>query len=122
VESNWVHSGTAATNRPIVPAPGDYDNGEIGGMIGRGLAKSRCKAKEVLSGGFWNGHSHWDKDKINVNFNTEWVRRLVPGVQEETESPAAVYWVWEYEGEEHVPRWEDVTRFGFVNAVTGTKA
>jgi hypothetical protein len=26
---------TAATNRPIVPAPGDYD-GEIGGMIGRG--------------------------------------------------------------------------------------
>jgi hypothetical protein len=26
---------TAATNRPIVPAPGDYDNGEIGGMIVR---------------------------------------------------------------------------------------
>jgi hypothetical protein len=25
--------GTAATNRPIVPAAGDYDNGEIGGMI-----------------------------------------------------------------------------------------
>jgi hypothetical protein len=24
--------GTAATNRPIVPAPGDYD-GEIGGMM-----------------------------------------------------------------------------------------
>jgi hypothetical protein len=33
--------GTAATNRPIVLAPGDYDDGEIGGMmIGRG--------KEVL--------------------------------------------------------------------------
>jgi hypothetical protein len=28
--------GTAATNRPIVPALGDYDHGEIGGMIGRG--------------------------------------------------------------------------------------
>jgi hypothetical protein len=28
--------GTAATNRPIVPAPGDYDDGEIGGMIGKG--------------------------------------------------------------------------------------
>jgi hypothetical protein len=27
--------GTAATNRPIGPAPGDYD-GEIGGMISRG--------------------------------------------------------------------------------------
>jgi hypothetical protein len=29
--------GTAVTDRPIVPAPGDYDDGEIGGMvIGRG--------------------------------------------------------------------------------------
>jgi hypothetical protein len=28
--------GTAATNRPIVPTPGDYDDGEFGGMmIGR---------------------------------------------------------------------------------------
>jgi hypothetical protein len=27
--------GTAATNRPIVPAPDDYDDGEIGGMIDR---------------------------------------------------------------------------------------
>jgi hypothetical protein len=26
---------TAATNRPIVPAPSDYDDGEIGGMIGK---------------------------------------------------------------------------------------
>jgi hypothetical protein len=28
--------GTAATNRPTVPDPGDYDNGESGGMIGKG--------------------------------------------------------------------------------------
>jgi hypothetical protein len=34
--------GTAATNRPIVPAPGDYD-GEIGGMIGRGNQSTRRK-------------------------------------------------------------------------------
>jgi hypothetical protein len=34
--------GTAATNRPFMPAPGDYDNGEIGEMIGRGT--------EVLGG------------------------------------------------------------------------
>jgi hypothetical protein len=27
---------TAATNRTLVPAPDDYDDGEIGGMIGRG--------------------------------------------------------------------------------------
>jgi hypothetical protein len=25
---------TAASNRPIVPAPGDYHDGEIGGVIG----------------------------------------------------------------------------------------
>jgi hypothetical protein len=25
--------GTAATNRPIVPLPGDYDDGEIGGVL-----------------------------------------------------------------------------------------
>jgi hypothetical protein len=31
-----VPLGTAVTNRPVVPAPGDYDDGEIGGMmIGR---------------------------------------------------------------------------------------
>jgi hypothetical protein len=28
--------GTAATSRPILPDPGDYDDGEIGGMISRG--------------------------------------------------------------------------------------
>jgi hypothetical protein len=34
--------GMAATNRPIVPAPGDYDDGEIGGMmIGRGNRSTR---------------------------------------------------------------------------------
>jgi hypothetical protein len=35
--------GTAATKRPIVPAPGDYDDGEIGGMIGRGTRSTRRK-------------------------------------------------------------------------------
>jgi hypothetical protein len=35
--------GTAATNRPIVPAPSDYDDGEIGGMIGRGNRSIRRK-------------------------------------------------------------------------------
>jgi hypothetical protein len=34
--------GTAASLKPILPAPGDYDDGEIGGMIGRG------KKTEVL--------------------------------------------------------------------------
>jgi hypothetical protein len=36
--------GTAATYRHIVPAPGDYDDGEIGGMkIGRGNRSTRRK-------------------------------------------------------------------------------
>jgi hypothetical protein len=36
--------GTAATNRPIVSALGDYDDGEIGGMtIGRGNRSTRRK-------------------------------------------------------------------------------
>jgi hypothetical protein len=39
--------GTAATNRPIVPAPGDYDDEEIGGMIGRGTRNTRRKPAPV---------------------------------------------------------------------------
>jgi hypothetical protein len=40
--------GTAATNRPIVPAPGDYDDGEIGGMmIGRGNRSTRRRPAPV---------------------------------------------------------------------------
>jgi hypothetical protein len=36
--------GTAATNRPIVPAWGDYDDGEIDGMvIGKGNGSTRRK-------------------------------------------------------------------------------
>jgi hypothetical protein len=39
--------GTAAINRTIVPAPGDYDDGEIGGMIGRGNRSTRIKSAPV---------------------------------------------------------------------------
>jgi hypothetical protein len=39
--------GTAAINRPLVPAPGDYDDGEIGGMIGRGNRSTRRKPTPV---------------------------------------------------------------------------
>jgi hypothetical protein len=35
--------GTAATNMPIVAAPGDYDDGEIGVIIGRGNLSTRRK-------------------------------------------------------------------------------
>jgi hypothetical protein len=40
--------GTAATNKPIVPVPGDDDDGEIGGMvIGRGNQSTRRKPAPV---------------------------------------------------------------------------
>jgi hypothetical protein len=40
--------GTATTNRPIVPAPGDYDDGEIGGMMtGRRNRSTRRKPAPV---------------------------------------------------------------------------
>jgi hypothetical protein len=39
--------GTAATNRPIVPAWDDHDNGEIGGMNGRGNRRTRRKPAPV---------------------------------------------------------------------------
>jgi hypothetical protein len=34
---------TAATNRPIVPGPDDYDDREFGGIIGRGNRSTRRK-------------------------------------------------------------------------------
>jgi hypothetical protein len=41
--------GTAATNSPIVSAPGDYEDEQIGGMIGRGNRSTRRKpAPELL--------------------------------------------------------------------------
>jgi hypothetical protein len=40
--------GTEATDWPIVPAPGDYDDGEFGGMkIGRGNRNTRRKPAPV---------------------------------------------------------------------------
>jgi hypothetical protein len=39
--------GITATNRPIVPVAGDYDDGEIGRMIGRGNESTRRKRAPV---------------------------------------------------------------------------
>jgi hypothetical protein len=39
--------GAEATNMLIVPPPGDYDDGEIGGMIGRGDRSTRRKPAPV---------------------------------------------------------------------------
>jgi hypothetical protein len=48
VESKLGPLGTSATKWPIVPAPGDYDGGEFGGMkIGRGNRSTRRKLVPV---------------------------------------------------------------------------
>jgi hypothetical protein len=59
--------GTAATNRPIVPAAGDYDDGEIGRMmIGRGNRSTRRKppplstTKLHMLHGFEPGPPRWE--------------------------------------------------------------
>jgi hypothetical protein len=39
--------GTGTTNRPILPGPGDYGDGEIGGMIGKGYRITRRKSAPV---------------------------------------------------------------------------
>jgi hypothetical protein len=39
--------GTSANHRPIVPTPDDYDDGEIGGMIGRGNQTTQRKPAAV---------------------------------------------------------------------------
>jgi hypothetical protein len=48
VESKLGPLGTSATEWPIVPASGDYDDGEFGGMkIGRGNRSTRIKPAPV---------------------------------------------------------------------------
>jgi hypothetical protein len=50
IVGGWIQLGplgTAATDRPIVPVPGDYDDGEIGGMIGRGNRSTQRKPAPV---------------------------------------------------------------------------
>jgi hypothetical protein len=49
VESKLGPLGTSATEWLIVPAPGDYDDGEVGGMkIGRGNRSTRGKPAPAL--------------------------------------------------------------------------
>jgi hypothetical protein len=47
VESNWVHLALWPLIGLLLPAPGDYDDGEIGGMIFRGNRSIRRKPAPV---------------------------------------------------------------------------
>jgi hypothetical protein len=56
--------GTAATNRPIVPAPADYDDREIGGMmIGRVNRSTRTKPAPVQLCPPQTLHAAWTRTK-----------------------------------------------------------
>jgi hypothetical protein len=44
---------------PIVPAPGDYDDGEIGGMIGREKRSTRRKPAPLPLSPPQNLHAAW---------------------------------------------------------------
>jgi hypothetical protein len=58
--------GTAATNRPIVLASGDYDDGEIGGimMIGRGNRGTRRKPAPVPLRPPQTPHTAWGRTQV----------------------------------------------------------
>jgi hypothetical protein len=65
VESKLGPLGTLATEWPSVPAPGDYDDGELGGMkIGRGNQSTRRKPvhqkSHLTRPGFEPGPPQWD--------------------------------------------------------------
>jgi hypothetical protein len=47
VLSNWVHSARRPSNWPTVPSPGDFEEGEFSGMIGRGNRSTRRKPTPV---------------------------------------------------------------------------
>jgi hypothetical protein len=55
--------GTAATNRPIVPSLGDYDDGEIGGMIGRGNRSTQRKTAPVSLCPPQTPHAAWTRTR-----------------------------------------------------------
>jgi hypothetical protein len=55
--------GTAATIKPIVPAPGDYDGGEISGMIGRGNRSTRRRPAPVPLWPPETPHAAWTRTR-----------------------------------------------------------
>jgi hypothetical protein len=55
--------GPAAINRPIVPAPGDYDNGESGGMGGRRNRSTRRKPSPVPLCPPQTPHAAWTRTR-----------------------------------------------------------
>jgi hypothetical protein len=76
--------GTAATNRPIVRAPGDYDVGEIGGMmIDRGNGSTPRKPATVSLFPPHTPHSCPDTNpgpsrwEASLSYGTAWVLWLV---------------------------------------------
>jgi hypothetical protein len=57
---------TAATNSPTVPAPGDYDDGEIGGMIGTRNRSTWRKPAPVLLCPPQTPHAVWTRTRATA--------------------------------------------------------
>jgi hypothetical protein len=55
--------GTAAANRPIVLAPGDYDDRESGGIIGKGNRSTRRKPAPVPLCPPQSSHAAWTRTR-----------------------------------------------------------
>jgi hypothetical protein len=55
---------TAATNRPIVLAPGDYDDADIDGIIGRGNRSTRRKLAPVPLCPPQTSHAAWTRTRV----------------------------------------------------------
>jgi hypothetical protein len=58
--------GTAATNRRIVPAPCEHDDGEIGGMIGRGNRSTWRKPAPVPLCSPQTPHAAWTRTRATT--------------------------------------------------------
>jgi hypothetical protein len=60
--------GTSATEWPIVPAPGEYDYGEFGGMkIGRGNSEKTCPSATLST-----TNPTWPGPGLNPGRRGEW--------------------------------------------------
>jgi hypothetical protein len=82
VESKLGPLGTSPTYCPIVPAPGDYENGEFGGMNGRGNRSTwRKPAPMSLC-----------PPQIPLDQTQDWTRATAVGSQWLTAS--AMAWPW----------------------------
>jgi hypothetical protein len=82
--------GTAATKRPTVPAPGDYDDGGIGGIIGRGNLSTGRKPALVPLCPPQTPHVAWTRIRAAAVGSQRLINRLSYGT---AVSPKTQHWI-----------------------------